>query len=96
MRPVFADTSYYLALTSVDDTYHEKAVELSESILGKIYVTEYVVVELGSALSRGPERSVLLEIIKDVKTNPNMNFVAASNDLFVDGSELFGNRPDKN
>jgi predicted nucleic acid-binding protein len=53
MKPVFADTSYYLALVNPVDPRHERAVGLAESLLGRTFVSEYVLIELGSALSRG-------------------------------------------
>ena len=59
MKPVFADTSYYLALVNPLDPWHERAVRLGESLLGRTFLTEYVLVELGSALSRGADRLVL-------------------------------------
>jgi predicted nucleic acid-binding protein len=52
MKPVFADTSYYLALVNPLDPRHHVAVDLAESLLGRTFVTEYVLVELGSAMSR--------------------------------------------
>ena len=59
MKPVFADTSYYLALANPLDPWHERDVRLRESLLGGSFVSEYVLVELGSALSRGADRLVL-------------------------------------
>jgi predicted nucleic acid-binding protein len=41
MKPVFADTSYYLALVNALDPWHERAVRLAESLLGRTFVTEY-------------------------------------------------------
>ena len=34
MKPVFADTSYYIALLSDEDVYHDAALAWSENLLG--------------------------------------------------------------
>jgi len=49
MKPVFADTSYYVALLSSTNAHHAVAVQWSERLLGRVAVTEYVLIELGSA-----------------------------------------------
>jgi hypothetical protein len=49
MKTVFADTSYYVALLGPNDAHHQVAAEWSERLLGRIVVTEHVIVELGSA-----------------------------------------------
>jgi predicted nucleic acid-binding protein len=95
MKPVFADTSYYLALVNPRDSRHERAVELSEMLLGRIFVTEYVLVELGSALARGSDRIVYLETLQDVKTDGYTLIIPASQALFGDGLALFASRLDK-
>ena len=57
MKPVFADTSYYIALLSEEDSYHGAALAWSENLLGRTVVTEYVLVELGGALARSKYRA---------------------------------------
>lgn len=42
MKPIFADTSYYIALLSEEDAYHEAAVGWTQRLLGRVVVTEYV------------------------------------------------------
>jgi len=64
MKPVFAETSCYLAVVNPLDLWHERAVRLGESLLGRTFLTEYVLVELGSALSRGADRLVYLELLE--------------------------------
>jgi predicted nucleic acid-binding protein len=95
MKPVFADTSYYIALLSEEDVYHDIAVTWSESLLGRTVVTEYVLVELGSALSRSKYRHRYVPFVEHLLVDTDTVFVPASTRLFDQGRRLFATRPDK-
>ncbi len=95
MKPAFADTSYYLALVNSRDPRHQRAADLAERLLGRTFVTEYVLVELGSALSRGSDRLVFLELLERVRSDSATTFIAANEPLFRHGAALFAARPDK-
>ena len=95
MKPIFADTSYYIALLSETDEWHDAAVEWSEKILGRQVVTEYVLVELASALSRVRDRHLYVPFVEHLLAQENTDFVPASRDLFRRGLALFAKRPDK-
>ncbi len=95
MKPVFADTSYYLALVNRTDPRHERAFELAEGLLGRVFVTEYVLVELGSALSSGSDRLVYLDLLEDLQSDESITIIPASESLFRHGVALFAERPDK-
>jgi predicted nucleic acid-binding protein len=95
MKPVFADTSYYLALVNAKDPRHVFAVDLGESLLGRVFVTEYVLVELGSALSRGSDRLVFLELLQHLQSDGSATIIPAAQRLFRQGVTLFAGRPDK-
>lgn len=95
MKPVFADTSYYLALVNRTDPRHERAFELAEGLLGRVFVTEYVLVELGSALSSGSDRLVYLDLLEDLQSDESITINPASESLFRHGVALFAERPDK-
>lgn len=95
MKPVFADTSYYVALLGPRDAHHELAVEWSERLLGRVVVTEYVVVELGSALSGLEDRHLYVPFVEELLKDPGTVYVHASPALFRQGLDLFAARPDK-
>jgi predicted nucleic acid-binding protein len=95
MTPVFADTSYYVALLSATDAHHDRAVEWSETVLGRIVVTEYVLVELGNALAGPVDRQLYAPFVHHLLADPSTVFIPASQTLFRQGLELFANRPDK-
>jgi uncharacterized protein len=96
MKPVFADTSYFIALLSPADTRHVKAVEWSESWSGHQVVTEYVLVELGSALSRGRDRLLFAPFVRHLLADSDTLCIPASRSLFQRGLVLFDARSDKN
>ena len=95
MKPVFTDTSYYVALLSEADEWHQAAVEWSETLLGRQVVTEYVLVELGSALCKVRDRHLYVPFVEHLLAAEDIEFVPASSDLFQRGLALFGKRPDK-
>src|SRR5258706_8241759 len=95
MKPVFADTSYYIALLSEDDSFHEAAVAWSKDLLGRTVVTEYVLVELGSALSNSKNRDRYVPFVELILKDSESIFVPASEPLFRQGRQLYAARPDK-
>ncbi len=95
MKPVFADTSYFLALANANDQSHVRADDLSQSLLGRMYVSEYVLMELGNSLSRSADRIVYLQTLIQIEQEPNMIVVPASDRWFQIARELFANRLDK-
>lgn len=95
MTPVFADTSYYLAYINPNDEFHEIAVEFAQNLLGQIYVTEYVLIELGNALRIRSDRDAYVSTLALIDGDPNVTWVPASTGLFRQAVELFASRPDK-
>jgi predicted nucleic acid-binding protein len=86
---------YYLALVNPTDLAHARAVDLSESLLGRTFVTEYVLVELGNCLSRGLDRLIFPEVLEKVESDDDTVVVPASPSLFRQDVALFASRPDK-
>jgi len=95
MRPVFADTSYYVALLGPNDAHHQRALKWSQRLLGRVVVTEYVLVELGSALSGAEDRHLYVPFVEELLKDNGTVFVPSSQDMFHRGLALFANRPDK-
>ena len=95
MKPVFADTSYYIAFLSEEDVYHAAAIAWSESLLGRTVVTEYVLVELGNGLCRSRYRNRYVPFVEHLLNDPDTIFVPASESLFRQGLQLFAARLDK-
>jgi len=82
-------------LVNPQDPRHERALHLADNLLGRTFVTEYVLVELGSALSRGSDRWVFLELLKQLQSDRSTTIIAASALLLRQGVALFAGRQDK-
>src|SRR5438552_3981461 len=96
MKPLFADTSYFVALCGPSDAYHERAVALSGNLSAGIITTEYVVVETGGLLLRPEDRPTYVNLVRDLESDPAVQIVPASQTFFRAGFDLFARRPDKN
>jgi len=95
MRPVFADTSFYQALLNPGDTWHESALNLSNSFRGRVLTSEYVLCELGALMACGRLRGLFLELVRGLESAPHVEIVPASHERFEAGLDLFSRRPDK-
>lgn len=95
MKPVLADTSYFVALLGKSDSHHKQAVEWSEQFLGQTFVTVYVLVELGSSLSSRGDRDLYVPFVTALLDEKATLFISASATLFRQGLSLFESRPDK-
>ena len=95
MKPIFADTSYFVALCGPNDSYHARAVELSAALIAGVVTTEYVLVETGGLLLRPEDRPAYVNLVRDLESDPSVNIIPASKQLFHAGFDLFARRPDK-
>ena len=95
MKAVFADTSYYAAVLSPRDAAHEASVRWSQSSFGQVITTEFVLVELGNALSATPRREAYPAFVAFLQDDPDTVVIQASGDLFRAGLDLYARRPDK-
>ena len=96
MNSVFADTSYYIALMSDSDAYHDQAVNLSRSFQGQVITTDFVLMEVGNWLSRITDRTYFLTLLELLQADPQTTIVPATRDLFDMGCSMFARRMDKN
>ena len=95
MTPVFADTSFLLALTNRRDTYHSAARALAAKLQSPMVTTSWVLVELANALSKTSLRLQFSSSLERLKSHPRVEIVPADNDWFERGVQLYAARPDK-
>jgi uncharacterized protein len=95
MNAVFADTSFYVALLSPSDVWHSKAPQISDQLDGPVVTTEYVLIELGNALSRRRDRALFLEFLRYLEHDEGTEILPASKILFRRGLSLFARHTDK-
>lgn len=95
MTPVFADTSYYLALLSPRDQHHDAAVRLGGALRRPVVLTEFILLELANTFSADDARDRLVEFWKHLRSDRFVTIVAASSELIDRGFDLFARRQDK-
>jgi predicted nucleic acid-binding protein len=95
MKPVFADTSYFLAFLGEKDQYHERAVAWTRALGAAVLTTEYVVIEVGNSLTKNDDRAVFVDFYRALRQGTRLEVIAASTELQDRGAKLFAERPDK-
>ena len=95
MNPIFADTVYFLALLSPADQWHSRARALSLQPAGPLLTTEFILTEVGDALSQPENRVRFAHLLELLRAQPDVEIVPASSDLFQRGCKLHAQRPDK-
>lgn len=76
MRTVFADTSYWIALASPKDGWHEKAATISKALQPlRLITTDEVLVEFLTFFSSfGKLRAHAAQVARKIMANPNVEF----------------------
>ena len=95
MTAVFVDTSYYIALLSPRDRYHDRASQLSQKLQRRVVLTEFVLIELGNAMRTAEDRQLFVDLVALIRSDPNAVIVPASSQLFEQGRNLYSRRMDK-
>jgi predicted nucleic acid-binding protein len=95
MTTVFADSYYYLAVINDRDQGHAKAVQFAKTFRGQTLTSEWILTELGDALTEPQRRSAFFAVLQRLQNNPRVTIVEATHETFIRGVDLFRNRPDK-
>jgi uncharacterized protein len=93
MKPLFADTSFFIAFINGRDAHHEIAVAASQHGRRQV-TTDYIVVEIGNWLA-GIDRDAFVQLLDDLRADRNTLIVPASPDLLDKACRLYGQRLDK-
>lgn len=95
MKPVFADTSYFLGLANPSDQHFEIAISISHVRSFRLITTEWVLVEVGDALSKPPNRQFFLDLVEILRHKRNAEIIPATHETFRHGCDLYARRLDK-
>jgi predicted nucleic acid-binding protein len=95
MKVVFADTFYYLALVNPADVRHPQALAYTATFQGRMVTTAWIVTELADALSDPSTRPAFLQVLTQLRADPDVTIVPPDTGPFEDGLRLFAARPDK-
>jgi uncharacterized protein len=93
---IFVDSGFLLALAQLTDALHNSALVLANSLTEPLLVTEYVIWEVFNSLSMPSDRPKAHLILSHLEsaTSP-YEVIHASRDLFLAGTRLHRERPDK-
>jgi uncharacterized protein len=91
----FADTSFILALLNPKDQWHSAAAAAAAELDEAVTTTQWVLVELGDALSVGVNRVLFLDFVDRLSKEPQWEVIEASKERYNRGLELFRAREDK-
>ena len=94
MKPVFADTYYYLALVNPSDNGHAKAVAFAKSATAPMVVTDWVITELADGLCAVANRPLFARLLSIIRGN-STTVVPFDAGLMERGLALFAERQDK-
>jgi uncharacterized protein len=95
MKPVFADTSFYIAAVNPGDVLHAAAAKYARASFGPIITTEHVLVETGNWLAKTNDRAVFVQLMKDIRADRHTEVILGDPTLFERGLDLYSRRPDK-
>ena len=95
MNVLFADSFYYLALLNPDDAAHAEAVELARSLRCRDVTTAFVIIEIADAMGSARQRGNVLALLENLGSDPNLDIVPPTQDLYEAGLDLYARRPDK-
>ena len=95
MTDVFADTFYYLARLSQEDSAHDRAIELSRQITGRVVTTSWVLTEVADALNAPHQRAMASLLYDALRKDPRVTIVPPGQVVYELGWELYRQRADK-
>jgi predicted nucleic acid-binding protein len=97
-RRVFIDTSYVYALINPNDQWHSNAIEWQSKIKpqqDQLIISEFILAEIADGLSSIAFRKAASRSIRLFQSDPYVEIIRASSDLFERALQLFENRDDK-
>ncbi|MDB9528586.1 type II toxin-antitoxin system VapC family toxin [Oscillatoria sp. CS-180] len=98
MTEVFMDTSFAIALSSVTDQNHPKAIELAGQIQTdqtRLTTTQAILLEIGNALSKARYRAAAIQLLESLEADPTVEVISLTDSLYESAFNLFRQREDK-
>lgn len=98
LNEFFLVPSFAIALSSVTDQNHVRAVELANQIETngiRLVTTQAILLEIGNALSKQRYRAAAIQLLESLETDPSVEVVLLTNSLYKLAFNLFKQREDK-
>jgi predicted nucleic acid-binding protein len=95
MKPVLADTFFYLAVLNPKDARHESARVWSDNYDGPILTTTWVLTELADALAKRNQRDWFNDLYQALLDDPQLEILPVNQEQWERGRQLYASRLDK-
>jgi predicted nucleic acid-binding protein len=100
MKAVFADTGYWIALSSSKDNLHQKALQLERKLIAEgvmIYTSEMIWTEYLNHFPKGGLhiRRQAVSFISTMLQHPNIRVIPQDSGLFARALRLYSERDDQ-
>lgn len=95
MSRIFADSFYFFALINERDQAHARALEWTNAFQGRMFTTEWVLLEVADGIARSPARATFHLIREDILDSRRHVVVPFDTDFYEAGLELYAARSDK-
>ena len=95
MKPVFADTFYFIAALNPHDQWHSVAISIADRQRPNLVTTTAVLTEFADALAGSASRRVAAEYLRSLPIDPTIEVVRIDDDLWELALTLYQERPDK-
>jgi len=95
---VFLDTSYAIALSSRNDFFHNRAIELADQVRAagiRLVTTRAIILEIGNALSKQRYRRAAVKPLDALKADSTVEILPLSEQLYERAWRLYRERADK-
>ena len=95
---VFLDTAYAIALSSQQDAYHARAVNLADQLEAngtQLVTTRAVMTEIGNALAKLRYRRGAVRLLQSMEADPQVAIIPVTEELYVRAFALYQQRLDK-
>lgn len=96
--PVFADTSFFIALENKDDPYHTRAKKLDRQLLKQKvpYVLHRgILLEIGDGYARKGRRPKGVKVLAKIRSEPGYRHSPITDPLLDKAQKLYEDRTDK-
>ena len=97
MKPVFADTFYWIALTNPADRHSHEVLRFDDLLsAGNVYTTEEVLSGVLTFFAADTWlRNRAVETVREILSDPAVYVIPQSHESFLSGFDLYAARPDK-
>jgi uncharacterized protein len=95
MTAVYADTWFFQAMLSAQDAHHAEVLAYLDAHDDFVVTTRWVLTEVANAAGGSAFRHQAARFLESAENDPNLMIVGGSDDLYLRGLRLYGERLDK-